>query len=93
MAKALYTGIAFYPKNDNKLPLKYRNINNPASLCLKLKIKGIHYINFYDKITKEYKFRLYCENQFKPLKLDNGGQIFNDRYLTLKNTINSRKKE
>lgn len=48
------TAICFYHSNYGKLPLKYRNIKNKEKFLEYVRQKGILYVNFYSKRTKEY---------------------------------------
>lgn len=55
--KTYYTAICFFSIELNKLPLKYRNINNLDKFEAFARQKGIRYINYYDKKTKQYSHR------------------------------------
>ena len=57
MKKNIYTAVLFYHFKDGRSPQKYRNIINTAkfeAFCLS---KGVLYINYYLKETKEFYSR------------------------------------
>lgn len=66
MAK-LMTGICFFSPKDDKLPLKYRNINNEQKFINYVKEKGVMYVNFYSKETKEFIKRVWIQ-EFRRVK-------------------------
>lgn len=53
MAKLL-TAICFFSSKEDRLPLKYRNINNEEKFINYVRNKGVLYVNFYSKETKEF---------------------------------------
>lgn len=68
MAKNTFTAICFFPKENNQLPHKYRNVSTPQTLANYMKRKGAEYINFYDTQTKVYLFRIYLNPVYTTLK-------------------------
>lgn len=57
------TAICFFLKDENKLPLKYRNIKNRANFerFIQSRWPGVHYINWYNKESKAYQGRTWLQ--------------------------------
>lgn len=54
-----YTAIIFF--RENRLPLKYRNINRFENFEQFARQKGAWYINYYFKGTKQFSHRQYLK--------------------------------
>lgn len=52
--KKLLTAICFFSPKEDRHPLKYRNINNVEKFIKFVEPKGVLYINFYNKETREF---------------------------------------
>lgn len=56
----LYTAICFFLNGAE--PLKYRNIKGLQKFENFARSKGVSYINYYRKNTREYSHRVYLNN-------------------------------
>ena len=59
MIGELLTAICFFAEKEKKTPLKYRNIKSVVNFEKFAKEKGVGYINYYSKNTKEFLTRKY----------------------------------
>jgi hypothetical protein len=58
--KQYYTAIIFFYNDQEIAPRKYRNITNIKNFTLFAINRGGFYFNYYDKVTKQFKGRIYC---------------------------------
>jgi hypothetical protein len=58
--KQYYTAIIFFMPAQEITPRKYRNIHNIENFKRFAADCGAYYFNYYDKVTKQYKGRIYC---------------------------------
>jgi hypothetical protein len=58
--KQYYTAIIFFYNDQEIAPRKYRNILNIEIFKRFAATSGGFYFNYYDKVTKQFKGRIYC---------------------------------
>jgi hypothetical protein len=63
MTEQYLTAICFFHVNSGNLPLKYRNIKNESKFLDFIKGKGVIYVNWYKKNTKEFLKRTWINRQ------------------------------
>ena len=63
MRKKIFTAICFFHVREQKQPLKYRNIVNKEKFCSWIATKGVIYVNWYDKETKQYDGRQWIQQK------------------------------
>lgn len=61
MSIILYKAIVFFPKDQNKQPHKYRNIQENQNFVRFMLKLGADYANLYDKKTNNYIKRIYAK--------------------------------
>ena len=61
MSQKLLTAICFFNPKLSAAPLKYRNINNVEKFVAFAAGKGVMYVNFYAKESKQFIQRVWIE--------------------------------
>jgi hypothetical protein len=61
MSIILYKAIVFFPKDQNKRPHKYRNVQENQNFVRFMLKLGADYANLYDEKTKSYIKRIYAK--------------------------------
>lgn len=59
MPLKLFTAIAFFIQDGEKIAHKYRNISNRMRFEKFIQERGAKYVNWYDKETRQYIGRVY----------------------------------